>query len=264
MFVKKSSNALDNKIDTLYHYQSFKKEYLEQLLRDRTIYCSNPSSFNDPWDCKPWFNTSLLDDETECQRHMDFIKEHANFEDEILNMLAGNRIKLEEMLNRLSMGMARDNDRCFRIYCLTPDPTNSLMWSHYANKHSGICLEYDTHNAVIGSAWKVEYNELFPNIKLYEKTVDPLVHLLHKSNVWSYEHEYRVIAREPQGKPNYDESPLCCREGILSLPDGALKSIIIGCNANYEEIFDLIKSIDPAIKVKRAIRSSNQYSLKLD
>lgn len=264
VYIKKSTNALDNKVDTLYHYQSFNKEYLELLLRNRTIYCSNPNSFNDPWDCKPWYNTSLLDDEAEFQQHLDFIREHANFEDEIINTLAGNRILLTETLDRLSAGMARDNDRCFRIYCLTPDPINSLMWSHYADKHKGICLEYHTFNAVIGSAWKVEYNECFPTIKFYEKTIDPMFHLLHKSNVWSYEHEYRVIAREPQDQSYYDESPLCCREGVLKLPDGALKSIIVGCNANYEEIFDFIKSLDPTINVRRAIRSSNQYSLRLE
>src|ERR1039458_3080564 len=28
-----------------------------------------------------------------------------------------------------------------RIYCLTPDPCSTLMWSHYAENHRGICLE---------------------------------------------------------------------------------------------------------------------------
>jgi len=263
-FIKKSAHALDHELNALYHYQSFNKEYLEFLLKDRTIYCSTPSSFNDPWDCKPWYNTELLDDEAEYQQHLDFIREHANFEDELLDMLSKSRAQLEAMLDRLSAGMARNNDRCFRIYCLTPDPKNPLMWSHYADKHRGVCLEYDTNNTVIGSAWKVDYNEIFPTIKFYEKTNDPMFHLLHKSKVWSYEHEYRIVAHEPQGKPDYDESPLCSKNGVLQLPDNALKSIIVGCSANYEEVFDFVKSIDPTISVKRVTRAPNQYSLKID
>ncbi|HTF97508.1 MAG TPA: DUF2971 domain-containing protein [Cellvibrio sp.] len=263
-YIKKSTHALDEKINELYHYQSFNKEHLELLLKDRTIYCSTPSSFNDPWDCKPWYNTALLDDETEYLRHLDFIRENANFEDGILDMLAKSRTQLEALLDRLSAGMAKNNDRCFRIYCLTPDSKNPLMWSHYADKHRGICLEYHTNNTVIGSAWKVEYNEAFPTIKFYEKTNDPMFHLLHKSDVWSYEQEYRIIAHEPQGQPDYDESSLCCKDGVLHLPNNALKSIIVGCNAKYEEVFDFIKSMDPAINVRRATRSSNQYSLKIE
>jgi Protein of unknown function (DUF2971) len=41
------------------------------------------------------------------------------------------------------------------IYCLTPDPTSILMWSHYADHHRGICLEFDVANALFLKAWKV-------------------------------------------------------------------------------------------------------------
>ncbi|OZY86048.1 hypothetical protein CBP51_03180 [Cellvibrio mixtus] len=190
----KSTNALEDKIETLYHYQPFDKNHLGLLLSNRTIYCSNPNSFNDPWDCKPWYNTSILDDEVEFQLHVDFIREHARksslFSDEAVNGIAGNRTLLEETLNALSLGMARDNDRCFRIYCLTPDATNPLMWSHYGEKHKGICLEFDSMNTVIGAAKRVCYNASLPTIKFYERTTDPIFHLLHKSDVWGYEKEY--------------------------------------------------------------------------
>lgn len=28
------------------------------------------------------------------------------------------------------------------VYCLTTVPDSILMWSHYANNHKGVCLEY--------------------------------------------------------------------------------------------------------------------------
>lgn len=265
--MNKSTNALEDKEYTLYHYQPFNKSYLELLLINRTIYCSNPKSFNDPWDCKPWYNTSILDDEIEYQLHVDFIREHAKkmplISDEAVNRIAGSRALLEDTLNTLSMGMARDNDHCFRIYCLTPDPENSLMWSHYADKHRGICLEFDAMNVVIGSAKKVCYNSSLPTIKFYEKTNDPMFHLLHKSDVWSYEKEYRIIARESLSV-GLDNSPLCCNAGVLKLPENSLRSIIVGCNADYDEVHDFINAIDPSIKIKRMVRSSHQYALRIE
>lgn len=36
----------------LYKYRSFKSGHLHDLLEEQTLYCSKPSSFNDPFDCK--------------------------------------------------------------------------------------------------------------------------------------------------------------------------------------------------------------------
>ena len=36
----------------LYKYRSFKSGHLNDLLEEQTLYCSKPSSFNDPFDCK--------------------------------------------------------------------------------------------------------------------------------------------------------------------------------------------------------------------
>src|SRR5580698_1814969 len=53
---------------SLYHYQDFKVdlkldvERVTDILRNHRIYCSNPADFNDPWDCKPFFDPDLTDD----------------------------------------------------------------------------------------------------------------------------------------------------------------------------------------------------------
>ena len=49
-----------------------------------------------------------------------------------------------------------------RIYCLTPIPNNILMWSHYADNHKGICLEFDTSIRLFGTAREVDYRETYP------------------------------------------------------------------------------------------------------
>ena len=53
----------------LYHWEKFCEKRLSALLRDKRIYCSSPASFNDPWDCKPHFNTEVLNDLAERQKH---------------------------------------------------------------------------------------------------------------------------------------------------------------------------------------------------
>jgi hypothetical protein len=42
-----------------------------------------------------------------------------------------------------------------RLYCLTPEPCSTLMWSHYADNHRGICLEFDTGNPLFSEAMEV-------------------------------------------------------------------------------------------------------------
>ncbi len=49
-------------LTSLYHYEDFQLDRLADILRNHRIYCSNPADFNDPWDCKPYFNPALHDD----------------------------------------------------------------------------------------------------------------------------------------------------------------------------------------------------------
>jgi hypothetical protein len=62
--------ALSDGFDRLYHWQRFDADRLRQSLQDRTIYCSDPATFNDPWDCKPHFNSEILQDPTENEQHV--------------------------------------------------------------------------------------------------------------------------------------------------------------------------------------------------
>lgn len=55
---------------TLYHWQRFDESRLADLLSTQRIYCSSPRAFNDPWDCKPHFNSDVLSDPDENERHV--------------------------------------------------------------------------------------------------------------------------------------------------------------------------------------------------
>ncbi len=66
------ANAAQRHSRWLYHWQRFDAARLEVTLKDNTIYCSWPGDFNDPWDCRPFFNTEQLSDPEELQKHIDW------------------------------------------------------------------------------------------------------------------------------------------------------------------------------------------------
>lgn len=101
------------------------------------------------------------------------------------------------------------------ITCFSETPSNMLMWSHYANKHTGICVEYDfsrlfstAANTLLLPVTYTNKRPLFPMDK-FEIGMDGKVKnsqqlpaealseiirsLTIKSDAWAYEREWRHI-----------------------------------------------------------------------
>lgn len=103
-------------------------------------------------------------------------------------------------LNNSFNSMLRNTSR---LACFTTKYDNLPMWSHYAQGHSGICLEYETSR--ISNIYTK--NRLFP-VFYIDKLPDFLERsigkrkpefslmdyfLIHKLQEWSYECEWRLI-----------------------------------------------------------------------
>ena len=143
------------------------------------------------------------------------------------------------------------NDNQFKCFidsifigCLSLTKDNTLMWSHYANKHEGICIEYDFSNFFKNDSLeniykdtilkKIDYVE---NIIIQEdglistsksnakNSENGLVDILTiKSMEWKYENEYRVIK-------------YCSNvENTAQYIDLPIKSIYFGTKAKEENI----------------------------
>lgn len=274
---KRIPQVHDLNFDSVYHYQAYNEQFLSKFLSEQFIFCSDPRTFNDPWDCKPYYDTGNLSDPEEIAKYRSFIFEQykknpafnpndSELHNIVLNSLCGDSLLLEKTLNSLSRSAADTHANSFRIYCLTPCPQNILMWSHYANNHRGVCLEFDTKNALFGGAWEVQYSQYFPKFQFLDvHESDPMLALLHKSIVWKYEQEFRVVAHTQNGKAEYGDSHLCIKNNnFLRIPDNSLKSIIVGCQADYDEICTLVNKIAPNLPVRKAIRASSQYSLEIE
>ena len=91
---------------------------------------------------------------------------------------------------------------------------NQLMWAHYANSYSGICVEYDFErmDKFIGFMYPVDYYSERPTISLKDLGIEKIEkdengklktaetdmsaifsYMLAKNKCWQYEKEWRII-----------------------------------------------------------------------
>ena len=256
----------------LYHWQRFNEERLRETLTTNRIYCSSPEAFNDPWDCKPHFNSDVLADPAENQRHVDWAvdicRRRTNMSpqdvEHMRQKLLTDRARATESINEISAAMGPEINSRYRVYCLGPNVGNLLMWAHYADAHRGICLEFNLRNVVLCGALKCDYSDVFPRMKLHDDAEDAdLRILLSKSNVWSYEHEFRLIAQE-RAFAVPDAETLMTYNSFLQLPEGALRAVVTGCQANHDLVRQLVEQFAPQVQVRRATRVPNRYELSIE
>ncbi|MBT4690796.1 MAG: DUF2971 domain-containing protein [Rhodospirillaceae bacterium] len=260
--------------ERLYHYQPFDLERLSKIILEKELYFSNPGDFNDPWDCKPWFNADVMTDLDLFEDHLSwFIAVHRKYfpdlsETEIqrrANDVRSDPKLLREMIERVSEDMETTINEVYRVYCLSSKPDSELMWAHYSSKHQGICLEFDARNELFGQVSKLSYLEKFPLLNLIaESEHENLKPLITKSAAWSYEDEYRLIAQEENSVMS--DGALTTKNNYLGLPDGVLTAIILGCETPYPIACDIKELIDQStypIKLKRAARARDRYELSI-
>jgi Protein of unknown function (DUF2971) len=249
----------------LYHYQSFNDRTaarLEQTLRDRTIHMAKPSAFNDPWDCKPWFDLSLLDDPAEREQHLQWLARTATVGPDAIQEMRVDTRQLAAAIEFIHAGHVQAIAETYRVYCLLPEPDHPLVWAHYGDSHKGIALEFDARNQQIQWAYRVHYRETYPPYRLYEDADNAnLVPIFTKSNVWEYEREYRMVAEERQRpRPIMLET----RDSTLRLAQGTLVGVVLGCQCDAAHALDLIDQYGPDLRVRRAKRMTNRYALTLE
>jgi hypothetical protein len=158
------------RIPELYHYQKFDIDWLGQLLNRRAIRFSDPDAFNDPWDCKPWFDSQSVENVDFRTSHIEFFKRagRRNFpnltEAEHLERDAQlqNPDFLRSLIDKSSRDIAEEINKRYKVYSLTTDPQSILMWAHYADHHRGVCLQFSCKNIVFCSAMQVSYCDEYP------------------------------------------------------------------------------------------------------
>ena len=189
-----------NKKNTLiFKYCNF--DSAEKIVTTRAIKFSNPGSFNDPFDCdldllEFKFDGACEEVKAEVETMKSkLISEHGDSIKEAMESLH------PELLEELYKKSAMDKIERSRVCCFSKKMDNTIMWSHYADKHNGICLIFDLEcedpftkyppNKI--TQGYVSYDSYKPYNYLQSK-VDGIRNLfLTKSGDWEYEDEYRYI-----------------------------------------------------------------------
>ena len=181
--------------------------------------------------------------------------------------------ELEEAQEKISEGIKTIKDKIneiFGISCFAKRNDNILMWSHYADKHTGFCVEYDLSKMKSQEAklmlYPVIYSKKRPllplsmfdfsdikDVKVAEGVfpyADIAESLLTKSDIWQYEEEWRII----HTLSNLDEQRLF--EDIIT-------GVYLGANISKEnERIIREKAIHKGVSIKRMRLLEDKYELK--
>lgn len=158
------------------------------------------------------------------------------------------------------------------IECFTQSPTDVLMWSYYADKHTGICVEYDFSKSLFSLSesflFPVCYSKKRPLLKLeeiYNPITKQLSHdkvieifpsiilsLITKSVEWEREKEWRLISSHI--KNDFERS--------VKFP--IISKIITGINIsddNYKIVAKIAKN--KGVPIHRTHLKNDRYEINI-
>ena len=152
----------------LYRYRSVDgpaQARTQRIIETGLHYFASPTSFNDPFDCRP--NFALDSDENSVREYL-----YGMWARQAPHMSEEAR---KQEVDAILQDPARDpripeNNMIFAavydslvtaqigVLCLSEVKDSILMWSHYADCHHGVCLVYDTDNEFFVNAQPVRYS----------------------------------------------------------------------------------------------------------
>jgi hypothetical protein len=184
----------------LFKYASGKRA--AQILRDKTIRFTQPKYFNDPFEFSP-----SLDIDTLKSVYFDhpLIKNRISSGEARKNVLNGFAEFAREVANNITAGLNNCGVLSLSKRCDIP-----LMWSHYAENHTGIVIGFNVDGGLYTGNEIGDLADLSPEefdtlsdvgAVYYSKTKAPypdekngiLTAAYTKDECWAYEEEWRVV-----------------------------------------------------------------------
>ena len=243
-------------------------ERLKRIFTQSELYFASPMKLNDPFDCKTLFTFEGSDkvdfwkffygmvrhkfpnySEKETKKEVDSL-----IQQKLHNDPQKRKAQIETWLKILLSENAK-----LGMLCLTRKRDDILMWSHYADGHTGFCLEFDKECL---KSWNfcapVRYRKSYPTFKESVNYPHELyrLFLLRKSDCWEYEKEWRVIVNCGNPKNRY-----------LRFPDHLLTGVILGCQMpkkNKDMICRWVESRKIPPKLYQSNKKENEYGLMIE
>lgn len=184
--------------------------------------------------------------------------------DELLPVLSATQLEYQiHWRNVLLPGM--------RVFCVSEDRDNLLMWAHYAKDHRGAVLELwslPEEDNPLSVAVPVRYVDRPISFYTKKEWVDDIVsvkklefdamyrhYACTKSSHWSYEKEWRVWYPFSE-TAQYDYS---------SIRQSELKAVYLGCQSEFhfrERVKELLREKFPNARLYLARKSETKYALE--
>ncbi|MBN8680869.1 MAG: DUF2971 domain-containing protein [Chitinophagales bacterium] len=261
------NEMLQNKPNVLFKYRDSTTNYNLNTLFAKELFFSSARNFNDPFDCSIPFIVNK--ESIKPEKVFEFLfnqltKLHPNkntqeIHDLCFQIQKNNHFEDPNFYKYLSDYHKEEIYQNFGIISLSADEKNFLMWSHYANSHTGYCIGFKSAELVrIANGYldKVIYQSEIPVIDLaIYKEADLNLFLQKilcvKSKTWSYESEYRFIAN-------------CYSNKAIKFESNIIDQIIFGCKMNSkkkQEILEFVNMEYPNCKVFEMKLSETKFEL---
>ncbi|MBL4754081.1 MAG: DUF2971 domain-containing protein [Flavobacteriales bacterium] len=219
----------------IHKYADFETAY--NILNSSSFKFTCPLDFNDPFDC----NLEVLDfsptkESEELVRES--IKRIPQGTEELKESVVTEILDSPEEFRKMYRQIIKAKIKRSGVTCFSKSYENTLMWSHYANKHQGVCLEFNSELDIdnilktqqVGIFVNVDY-EPVDKINYNENKVDATVQLFsHKSADWKYEEEVRLVVINQKDTVQFTKE--------------FLTGVIFGCRMEAEQIDELKEVIE--------------------
>ncbi len=232
----------------LFKFREVNKYFIDSLVKG-TLYFAHQDQLNDPFDC-----------------NLDVLKSVQNAASSLKGKRAANLNSLLTPGSPLRQFQRELNK--LGICSFSQHMKETLMWSHYADNHKGVCVLYDFPEGFLSDeekfigASRVTYkpNPLTNWFKLISNkmpaTEQELVGgllkkvLTSKDKSWKYEKEFRVITY---------------RHGPIQIPKSFVKQICFGLQASdndIELIREIAKGFESHINLCKVERGKHDFGFR--
>jgi len=281
-----------NRLKSFYKYYSITSGL--KTLKEGRIKWSSPYIFNDPFDnqCNILFDGNIndLNDVTSqiLQEYLLGNKKHEykfdskisfimkqletvpkEYVPKIIGLAKQQNVYTEDMLNSYKNNFNNRFKELMRdssIFCFSEDYDNILMWSHYAEEHTGIVInfkDYPPADSPIKLAKKVKYTDILPTFSikdiLYKNITIEQIHdafTLTKAKCWEYEKEWRIVTSMRNPLDTFEIIPFDLHE---------VQNVYLGCRIQPEaenQVINIIKTKYPWAKIYKGHKSSTKFALE--
>ena len=233
-------------------FRYYKAEYALLVLIELEIRTSVPNGLNDPFELSPNIDADGISKRRaewllRGDRSIDkFYKEEGRrlgftnkkrYKDWYLKDIPRRAAELHPNFSKnaeaIRQSFADRFSQYWRVICASKIPDSILMWSHYADNHGGLVIEFETDEApfnhigadsireIIYSDKKAHYRQ-FKDLRRFQNEMFTVA--TTKAREWAYEQEVRILIAA---------DPAILRETrYLTLSPNCVQGVYLGCRSS--------------------------------